>query len=329
MAANLTPQYYKAEEAYRKAQTTPEQIVALQEMLRIIPKHKGTDHLQGALKSKLKEAREAYQAELKTPKGGKSYRIPRQGCGTVVVIGAPNSGKSRLVSELTNASPDVAEFPYTTREPTAGMLEFEGALIQLIDTPPISGNQIEPYLIDFVRTADLVLFCFDGSSDDAPQETADVLRQLETRKTVLSEKTGFDPADFSIVHVKSRLILTRSNNPEAGIRQELLQEVRPIEFPVIPTDLDFEEQRKELAKSIFEALDKIRVYTKRPGEPVELVDPYVIPNGGTVEELAHRVHEEIAISLKFAKVWGQADHDGQAVGREHVLSDLDIVELHS
>ncbi len=328
MAANLTLQYYKAEEVYRKARTSQERILALENMLRVIPKHKGTDHLQGALKARLKEARETAQAELRSAKRGKSYRIPRQGCGTVVVIGAPNSGKSLLVSQLTNASPEVAEFPFTTREPIPGMMAFGGVLIQLIDTPPISENHIEPYLLDFVRTADLVLCCFDGSFDDAPQQTLNVLTQLESRKTVLAERSGFDQNDFSIVHVKSRLIITHGCDSDALVRKELLTDLKDIGFCDIVVDLRDPENLQCLSQTIFEALEVMRIFTKRPGKDVELVDPYVIPIGGTVEDLAGRVHEEIACSLKLAKVWGQSAHNGQSVGRDHVLNDLDVVELH-
>ncbi|MDA7528009.1 50S ribosome-binding GTPase [bacterium] len=328
MAANLTPQYYKAEEAYRKAQSSQERITTLLEVLRVIPKHKGTDHLQGALRAKLREAREAYQRELKAPKGGRSWKIPRQGVATVVVIGAPNSGKSRLVAELTNASPNVADYPYSTNEPLAGMLDYEGVAIQLVDTPPISESFFETYLNDFVRTADLVLLCFDGSSDDAPQQTVDVLEQLENRKTHLSATSGFDKNDYSITKVKSRLIVTRSDVQDSALRIEMLSEIVKLEMPLHQCELDKPANVGSLGKLIFESLDFIRIYTKKPGCPVEYVDPYVIPIGGTVEELAGRVHEELASTLKFAKVQSVNEDDAHTVGRTYVLNDLDIVELH-
>lgn len=328
MAANLTPQYYKAEDAYRKAQTAEDRLIALREMLRVIPKHKGTDHLQGAIKAKLKEVREAHLAQLKAGSSGRSYRIPRQGCGTVVVVGGPNSGKSRLVSELSNAHPEVAEFPFTTREPTAGMMKFDGVVVQLIDTPPISENFIEPYVVDFVRTADLVLCCFNGQSDDAVLQTIDVLQQLEMRKTVLSDTSGFDPADFSIVHLKSRLVVTRGQSPDASLREELLRESIALAFPSFQVDLASHDDLTRCQEMIVQSLNVMRIYTKRPGVPVEYVDPFVIPQGGTVQDLARKVHEQLADRLKFARVWGQSAHGGQAVGRDHMLSDRDVVELH-
>ena len=89
MPANLTPQYSKAEEAYR-GETAQERVECLEQMLQLIPKHKGTEKLQADLKTRLKEAREEVQVEKQAPKAAKSYRIPRQGAGTVMVIGAPN-----------------------------------------------------------------------------------------------------------------------------------------------------------------------------------------------------------------------------------------------
>ena len=76
-------------------------------------------------------------------------------------------------------------------------------------------------------------------------------------------------------------------------------------------------------------LGVIRVYTKAPGKPAEYKDPFTIPVGGTVEDLAAKVHRDLAESLKFAKVWGESAHDGQSVGRDHQLADGDLVELHS
>jgi len=205
MPANLTPQYQKAEQEYRRAQTSQEKIDCLQEMLKQIPKHKGTEKLQADLKSRLKEAKSELQAEKQAPRKGVSYRIPRQGAGQVILLGGSNAGKSRLLAELTNAQPEVAAYPFTTREPMPGMMPWEDVKVQLIDTPPITDSHIEPYLTGMVRSADLVLLCMDGSSDDAPEETAGVIGQLESRKTFFSDRTGFDEDNFSIVRVTASM----------------------------------------------------------------------------------------------------------------------------
>ena len=49
MPANLTPEYRAAEAAFRQARDPRARLEGLCEMLRVIPKHKGTDHLQGVV----------------------------------------------------------------------------------------------------------------------------------------------------------------------------------------------------------------------------------------------------------------------------------------
>lgn len=329
MPANLTPQYQKAEEEYRRAQTLQEQVDCLQQMLQLIPKHKGTEKLQADLKTRLKEARTAVEHEAKAPKkAGKSYRYPRQGAGQVVVLGAPNAGKSRIVAELTHATPEVAPYPFTTREPLPGMMPWEDVAVQLIDTPPITDTHFEPYLTSIVRAADLVLLAFDGSSDDAPDETAEVIRQLAARKTELSSRSGFAEDDFSVVRIKTLLVATRADDPGCEDRLGYFAEVLPHAFPVVRVEFTRPESREALRNTVYSALNVIRVYTKRPGRPAELDAPYTIPQMGSVEDLAVKVHREQAEKLKFAKIWGTSARDGQSVGREHVLADKDVVELH-
>jgi uncharacterized protein len=329
MPANLTPQYQKAEEEYRRAQNPEEQIHCLERMLTLIPKHKGTEKLQADLKTRLKEARGAAEHEAQTPKKiGKTYRYPRQGAGQVVLLGGPNAGKSRILAELTHATPEVAPYPFTTREPLPGMMAWEDVAVQLIDTPPITDSHFEPYLTSIVRSVDLTLLVFDGSSDDAPDQTIDVVRQLTTRKTELTAQSGFAEDDFSTVRVKTRLVATRADDPGCDNRLAYLKEAMPHEFPLLKVEFDRPDSREELRRAIYGALGVIRIYTKRPGRAAELESPFTIPVAGTVDDLALRVHREMAEQLKFAKVWGTSARDGQSVGRDHALADKDVVELH-
>lgn len=328
MPANLTPQYQKAEEAYRRAQTAQERVDCLEEMLQVIPKHKGTEKLQADLKTKLKEAREEAHVEKSAPKTTRSYRIPRQGAGTVILVGAPNSGKSRVLKELTHAQPEVAPYPFTTREPLPGMMPWHDVSVQLIDTPPVTSSHIEPYLTSFVRSADLVVLCFDGSSDDAPQETADVIAQLAERKTRLAAQTGFDEEDMSHVNVRTLIVVTHAGDPDAALRVDMFREAGAAPLETLLVELDREADRETLRDRIYQGLDVIRVYTKRPGKPAEKDSPFTLPRGATVEDLALKVHRDLAASLKHARIWGTSAQDGQTVGRDHVLADGDIVELH-
>ena len=210
MAVNAPPQYKKAEEEYRRAQSVEEQVACLEKMLVLLPKHKASEKVQSDLKTRLKEARAELAAEKAAPKKfGKSFRFPRQGAGQIVVLGGPNAGKSRLLAELTSAKPEVAPYPFTTREPQPGMMPWEDVSVQLIDMPPITDTHFEAYLANIVRTADAALVCFDGSSDDAPDHTAEVIRQIEERKTVLARESGFVEDDLTQMFGEKRFSLAR------------------------------------------------------------------------------------------------------------------------
>lgn len=262
MPANLTPQYSKAEEEYRRAQSVEEQIHCLEKMLQLIPKHKGTEKLQAELKTKLKDTRAEQAAEAKAPKKGKSSKIPRQGAGQIVLLGGPNAGKSRVLDSLTNAKPQVAPYPFTTREPLPGMMPWHDVYAQLIDTPPVTADHFEAYLPGLVRSADAVVLCLDGSSDDGPEQAEEAIKQLKARKTILDVESGFGEDDFSTVRVKTLLVVTRADDPGCQDRLDFFRELIPTPFETELVELDRPESVDKLRDRIYHLLGVIRVYTK-------------------------------------------------------------------
>ena len=99
-------------------------------------------------------------------KTGVSYKIPKQGAGQFILVGAPNVGKSQFLCRMTKAKVEVATYPFTTREPHAGMMDWEDAHVQLVDTPPITADFMESYVSSLVRAADAALLMVDLADDD-------------------------------------------------------------------------------------------------------------------------------------------------------------------
>ena len=333
MPANLTQQYHKAEAEYRKASTPDEELKWLQVMLSEIPKHKGTDHLQATLKSKISQAKQEIEQFRKTggkKSGGKSYKIPRQGAGTAVILGGPNAGKSQLLATLTHANPTIAPYPFTTTEPQPGMMDWEDVSVQLIDTPPITPDFFEPYMSGYIRAADLALLMVDLDSDDGIDQLQDVLKKLNSGKTRLGTETYIDEDDIGLTFTRTFLICNKIDTPDALTRLDLLHEFCPlpfVEYCINATDGD---SLTSFRKTIYDAMGVIRVYTKLPQKKEADFDrPFTIKCGGTLIELAELIHNDYVKNFRGARVWGEAVHDGTPVKGDYVLHDKDIVELNS
>src|SRR3954468_1740581 len=199
MPANLTPQYHKAEAEYRRAGTPEEELRCLELMLREMPKHKGTDKLQAELKAKISKAKqETEQAKKAGKKGHHGPHIQRQGAGRAVILGGPNAGKSQLLARLTRATPEIAPYPFTTREPQPGMMPWEDVQVQLIDTPPITADFFDSNLLGLIRGSDVALLMFDAGSDDGIDGLTPVLDRLNESKTRLAKESYLDEEDVGL-----------------------------------------------------------------------------------------------------------------------------------
>ncbi len=330
MAANLTPQYLEAEAEYKKAQTAEERLDCLKKMWSLLPKHKASEKLQAELKKKLKDAKEEIDHEKKTAKkGGVSYKIPKQGAGQYVILGAPNTGKSRLLTRLTRATPEVAAYPFTTREPHAGMMDWEDVHVQLIDTPPVTADFMEGWLSSMVRAADAALLLVDLGDDEGPFAAEAVIERLAQTKTEL-RAAGFIPADAdaSIHYTKTMLVANKIDLPGAEERLAIVRDLFGQRFPILVISAEHGTGLEELRNESYKFLNVIRVYTKQPSKPPDLKSPFTCPAGSTLVEMAALVHRDFAEHLKHARIWGTGVYDGQTVKRDHVLHDKDVVELH-
>lgn len=335
MPANLTQQYKKAEERFKAATTDEERLDALEEMLREIPKHKGTEHLQADLKKRRSKLKAAIEGGAK--KGGVKhvdiFHVPKSGAGQVALVGMPNAGKSSILAALTNAPVHVAEFPFATDKPVPGMAKFEDVQIQLVDAPPITADFAPPGLVSTYRNADMLAIVIDLAG--AVLEQMEVCTAyLDSHKLILVESEdgwhGQAPLDRGEAHLarKTFVIATKADIAPEGTL-ETLKELTERPFEYIEVSAETGTGMDVLMRRIFEMLDVVRVYAKKPGKEPDMTDPFTLKRGSNVHDLAYHIHRELADKLKTARAWNSPHaHDGQNVPREHILTDKEIIELH-
>jgi ribosome-interacting GTPase 1 len=341
MPANLTPEYKAAEAAFRKARDPRERLDSLREMLRVIPKHKGTDHLQGDIKRRIKELSE----ELERPKrggahGGPALVIRPEGAAQIALLGPPNAGKSSLHARLTGSGAPVAPYPFTTQFPQPGMMPHEGIHFQLVDLPAISRDHPVPWLASALQTADACLLVVDLGDPGCLDQVEAMHAILREKRVTLTDRPeppgepagavaegGDDPFALRLPALFLGNRADRLSDPEAELQTFL--ELAGLSYPALAVSATTGRGLGEIGPWLFTHLGIVRVYTKAPGRPADRARPFTLRRGQTVEDVARLVHKDLAGALKYARLWGTAGFDGQHVGREHQVADGDVVELHS
>ena len=325
MPANLTPQFIKARERFHKAKEPDEKLDALEEMLRTIPRHKGTDHMVGDIRKQIAKLQEATFRAKKGKGGGGHDHVPKEGAGQAVLIGPPNSGKSSLVAAVTNAHPEVAEYPFSTLVPVPGMMRYKDVHLQLVDLPPLSADYTEPWVYNVIRGADLALLVFGLDERDLLEtHLEEILLWVEERRIeFVVEREAAEDGEDRLVHVPARIVLTKT---DLGVDAASLLAVLPL--PGIALSAHSGDGLEAFAQMTFEALKVIRVYTKLPGKKPDFEEPYTLPVGSTVLDAVRTVHRDFADHLKYVRIWGSGRFDGQQVPSDHLLQDGDIIEVH-
>ena len=325
MPANLPPQYFEAEKRYRSAREPDEKIAALEAMLAIMPRHKGTDRLHAVLRQKI--AKFSQEAERKSATARRAgFYITREGAGQVMLIGPANTGKSRLLAALTEAIPEVAEYPFTTKIPMPGMMKFEDIQIQLVDTPPIGRKEVRILLANVLRNADLIAIVVDLSLEPVSQIEAALQGLREARiEPLTDDELQVTPGSYAR---KMLIVGNKNDSADSSRNWERLRSQYVKLFPLVSISAREGRGLEEFKKTIYQALNIIRVYTKTPGSKADLTDPMVVEKGTTLEEAAEALHKDFYQNLKYAVIWGSGKYDGQRVSKGHVLQDGDIVEFH-
>ena len=328
MPANLPPDYYAAERRFRQASTPEEKINVLREMLAIMPKHKGTEHLQGDLKRKIAKLNVHAQKKQATSRSSGYDHIPREGAGQVAMVGPPNSGKSSILNALTNAQSKVESFPYSTFKPVQGMIPYEDINIQLVDLPPVSERYTESWVFNIVRLADVILLVVDLAGDMPDQRMMETLSILQTHKIELSSEGEAKPQGPTAVK-KTLICGTKLDLSSADHGKNSLKEKFGDRFMTLWISILEGVHIESFKTHLYEALDVIRVYTKIPGKKPDMSTPFILRSGSTVLEAANTIHKDLLKSMKYARLWGSEKYQGQRVERDHQLIDKDILEIHS
>jgi hypothetical protein len=296
-------------------------------MLSVIPKHKGTDHLRADYRRQLSKLKAEEQSHKKTSSHQRLFHITREGAAQVVLVGPTNSGKSALLTALTHAEPEVSEVPFTTWEPMPGMMEFEYVQIQLIDTPALDREFLEPELIDLIRRVDLILAIVDLQANPDQQFDKTIKTLVENR--IYPEKTAANPPqERFIYHVPIFLVANKCDDESLDEICQVFRELLEQDWPMLSVSALTGRNLGKLKEILFRQLNLVRVYPKAPGKDPDFMSPFVLKKGGTVEDFAGEIHQDFLKKLKFARVWGSTAFDGQMVTRDYVLKDGDIVELH-
>jgi uncharacterized protein len=351
MPTNVTPEYKRAKEAFQSAREPAERLVHLKEMLRTVPKHKGTEHLQADIKSRIKELTD----ELAGPRKGGARTGPMttvrpDGAAQVALVGPPNSGKSSLHVCLTGSHAEVGPYPLTTHAPLPGMLPYEDIHFQLVDLPPISTTFIESWMYNALQPAHAVLLVVDLNTPGCAENVAAIHELLDRKRVTFTDEwpAPLDPSllvpaagtrhrtavDEDKEEDPFRLFLPTllvSNKHDIRYDPEeinVLKELVRVSYPAVSVSAATGFGLASIGRLLFEGLKVVRVYTKVPGKPPEDNKPYTVFTGDTVVDVARLVHRDLAETVQFARVWGSGKFDGQRVGRDHLVEDGDIIELH-
>jgi ribosome-interacting GTPase 1 len=343
MPANLSPEYKDAQEAFRRARDPQEKLECLREMLRTIPKHKGTEHLQAEIKTRIKELTDEIGGPRRgASRGGPDLTVRHEGAAQAALVGPPNSGKSSLHARLTGSHAVVGPYPFSTKFPLPGMLPHEDVQFQLVDLPPVAEDYMEPWMSGTLHNADAVLLVIDLTDFACVNQLDAVLRRLEEKKVSLvvgAPRQVSSPAcvadgdvedDPFRVHLPALLLANKADAlADPGAELEVFRQLTSAPFASLVVSAQTGHNLAAIGPALFDALAVVRVYSKVPGHPADLGRPFTLRGGGTVRDVAQQVHRGLAAELKFARIWGpSAEFGGQQVSADHRVEDRDVVELH-
>jgi len=304
MPANLPPQFFELQRKLNQTKDVQEKIEILQEMLAVCPKHKGTERVQEEIKKKIAKLK---RTQPKKVKREEIYFVKKEGAGQVLILGAPNSGKTSLTNLLCNTNFKVADYPFTTQLPTPGMLKYENIQIQIVDAPPLTKDFKPGWLKNLAREADLVLILIDLENDPESQ-----IKEIEE---ILEE--------WKIEKEKVLIVGNKIDLKNAKENFEKIKEKREIFGISVKEKVNIE----ELKRKIFDSLKIIRVYPKEPKKEIDFENPFILKEGTKLIDFVKEINEKWVEKFKGARLYEKNLKSFRIVGRNYVLKDGDIVEI--
>jgi uncharacterized protein len=301
MTVNAHPEYIAAEKEYYSAEDDEGRLDALEKMISVLPGHKGAEKLRAQIKLRYKKLKEKMTKEKKSKKGGSRLGIKKEDM-QAVIVGKTKSGKSSLLSLLTNAKPEIADYGFTTRSSVVGMTDYYGTGMQIIEVPAIES---EYYDKGVVNSGDSLILLVTNLEE---------LKEIEKKVERASGKKiiAFNKIDLLSETEKRRISATLQS--------------KKYNFVLISTKN--KEGIAELKEKLFQSFGRIRIYTKEPEKKEKTSRPIILNPESTVKDVAEKILKGFASKVKETRIWGPSSkYSGQVVGLAHKLKDLDVVEF--
>jgi uncharacterized protein len=303
MTINANYEFADAEEKYLQAQTDEERILALEEMLRTMPKHKGSENLKANLNTRYRKLKDKIEKDKKSKKNRGKPGIKKESL-QAVLIGLTNSGKSSILKSITNAQPRIASYGFTTTQPEIGTLNYQGCNIQIIDLPPIASENFDKGL---ANNADVLLAIVEKI-----HEIPNVLEQVSQNK-----------------HAKKIIVFNKIDLYDENIKRKIQENLRSKKYNFCIISTKTREGIEGLKEKIFQSFEVIRVYTKHPGKREKYDNvPVILSPNSTLYEVAEKILHGYSKKVKYAKITGPScKFPNQKTGLKHVVKDKDVVEF--
>jgi uncharacterized protein len=299
MPINAHPEYIEAENKFHRAGTDDERIIALEEMLRYVPSHKGAENLRKNLRTRYKKlkAESAKKSKKSGKKGIKKAEMQ------AILIGLTNSGKSSILKSITNAQPKIASYGFTTQHPLQGTLNFQGCNIQIIDLPPIASDNFNKSLIN---SADLILIIVEKIHE---------IKIIQDSIKDLNNKA------------KQLIIFNKIDQHDSETKRKISETLKSKKYNFILLSTKTDENINELKEKILDSFNVIRIYTRHPGTRQDNT-PVILKPNSTLKDVAEKVLHGFSNKVKYAKITGPSSKfNNQKVGLKHIVKDRDVVEF--